>query len=298
MFRSINFFGCAVACILLTSCGGGAKTNTAAIRVSCLGPACSTGGVDSYVNAAAQIWTYQNSSDVPVSLDLNFSNLAKGQELAYVFGNGYSAATDALPSLGQASDADGSAGKTTVGSSTQAEFAVRNAMQEGHDEWRLRQEEREAEVSRLLRSRLGSSSAQAPASTASALNYTSANTNVIGSERTWVEPTSGAYKSYLTTSRAICSVGNGRNVVFWADAAAISSNTVNTESIAAFQSTLCGSNGAVSRMSRLLGNVWGPLTNSNLIQDRPNQLQDIHVVVISAGKDQPWAAIFSMKIPR
>jgi len=279
--------------LLLASCGGGDKTNTADIRVTCLGSACAAGGVESYANGAAQVWTYQNTSDTPVTLDLNFSNLAQGQELAYVFGNGYSADINSLPSPGQPSTADGSAGKTTVGSSTQPELSVRDPLQESHDEWRHRQQGRDAETSRLLRARWNASSAQTSTSAAPAAASVSVSGSSTIAQRSWVDSTAAEAKGYATSARSSCLAGNGRQVVIWADDSALSRGIVNSTSLAAIGNTLCGSNGAVARMSKLIGNVWGPVTDDAFIRDDINSLLDINVAIISAGKAQPWAGYFA-----
>jgi len=133
MNNPFKLFPWIISSALLVSCGG-LQTDTADIRVSCLGSACSAGQIENFLNTSAQVWTYQNTGDTAVSLDLNFSNLAKGQELAYVFGNGYSATGNALPNMGQASNTDGSAGKTTVGASSQPELTVIDTLQEEQDQ--------------------------------------------------------------------------------------------------------------------------------------------------------------------
>ena len=89
MFGPLQYLPWLAACLLLASCGGGSGTNTADIRINCLGAGCDASKVENYSNTAAQIWTFSNTSDTPVTVDLNFSNLATGQEVAYVFGNGY-----------------------------------------------------------------------------------------------------------------------------------------------------------------------------------------------------------------
>ena len=279
---------------LLVSCGG-SQTDTAAIRVSCLGSACSAGQIENFLNTSAQVWTYQNTGDTAVSLDLNFSNLAKGQELAYVFGNGYSATGNALPNMGQASNTDGSAGKTTVGASSQPELTVIDTLQEEQDEWRQRQQVREADLARTLRPRFSVAPAQAAGFAAPSATIARANAFAVatGTQRTWVDYSVEQPKSYATTSRSSCLAANGRQVVVWADESSITSGTVSKTTITAIEATLCGVNGGVSRMSRLIGNVWGTAIDSRLIQDSSNSLQDINVVIISAGKDQPWAGYFS-----
>jgi hypothetical protein len=293
MSRPDKLFFPALLALLLASCGGGDKTDTADIRVSCLGSACAAGGVESYANGSAQVWTYQNTGDTPVTLDLNFSNLARGQELAYVFGNGYSADINSLPSLGQPSAADGSAGKTTVGTSTQAELALRNLSVESQDEWRHRQHEREADLLQLLQPGLGSSAAAGAAVSTTSITPAGATlvTSAVGAQRSWIDGFSGDNKLYGATALSSCQVGNGRKVVTWADETA-TKGVANSTTLAAIEATLCGDTGAVQRMARLLGNVWGPTSRSNLIQDTPAGLLDINVVLLSVGKDKPWAGYF------
>ena len=293
MVRSIHSFFVALACLVLASCGGAGKTDPTDIRVSCIGSACDSGGVESFTNASAQIWTYQNTGNSAVTLDLNFSNLAAGQELVYVFGNGYGANVASSPNTGQASAADGSAGKTTVGSSTQPELAVRDALQENHDEWRHRQQGRDAEASRLLRARSSASPAAPSASAAVPVAGASASEVITGARRSWVDTAAAEPKGYATSARLSCPTATGRQVVIWADDSALTRGIVNPSALAAISATLCGSNGAVARMSRLIGNVWGPVSDSVLIRDGVSDLLDINVVIISAGKDQPWAGYFA-----
>ena len=293
MSRPDKLFFPALLALLLASCGGGNKTDTADIRVSCLGSACAAGGVESYTNGTAQVWTYQNTGDTAVTLDLNFSNLARGQELAYVFGNGYSADINFMPSLGQPSAADGSAGKTTVGTSTQAELALRNLTVESQDEWRHRQHEREADLLQLLQPGLGGSAAPGAAAPTTSITPAGATlvTSAVGAQRSWIDGFSGDNKLYGATALSSCQVGNGRKVVIWADETA-TKGVANSTTLAAIEATLCGDKGAVRRMARLLGNVWGPTAFSNLIQETSAALLDINVVLLSVGKDKPWAGYF------
>ena len=116
MTPSPRFISSSFLCVLLAACGAGSSTNTSDIQVTCQGSSCVAAGIENYKNSSAQVWTYRNTTDSPVTVDVNFSNLAKGQELAYVFGNGYSSTIASVPNPGEASAVDGSFGKTTLGS--------------------------------------------------------------------------------------------------------------------------------------------------------------------------------------
>lgn len=220
MFKLIKIFQAIFLGVFLVSCGGGGKTNPSDIRVTCQGSACTAGAVSSFVNKSAQVWTYQNTSDEPVTIDLNFSNLASGQELSYVFGNGYSSAVNALPNPGQALAQDGSLGKTISSTSTQPELTAQDPLSERQDIWRLQGIKKEADLWTRLAS--GKAISPAPASSPASSGSGSASTTS-ELERVWIDNESDDAKEYTTTRRSFCVAGTGRKVVIWADAASAAS---------------------------------------------------------------------------
>lgn len=275
---------------LLAACGSGEKTDPSDIRVTCQGSACTAGAVSSFINKSAHVWTYQNSSDAPITIDVNFSNLAAGQELAYVFANGYSSSVNALPKLGQASGQDGSLSKTTTGTSTKAELSASNALIENQDLWRLKHSKSEPDLLALLRADLNTPLA-ATSTTVPSLPVRSVISSV--ESRVWVDNQSDEKKEYTTTALSTCLAGTGRQVRIWADAASVTADIVNKPAITAFEQTVCGESGAVSRLSRLIGDVWSPVNNSRLLQETASNMLDLHVVIVSAGTKTAWAGYFN-----
>lgn len=288
MFKLIKIFQAIFLGVFLVSCGGGGKTNPSDIRVTCQGSACTAGAVSSFVNKSAQVWTYQNTSDEPVTIDLNFSNLASGQELSYVFGNGYSSAVNALPNPGQALAQDGSLGKTISSTSTQPELTAQDPLSERQDIWRLQGIKKEAD----LWTRLASSKAISPAPASSPASSGSGSASTTSElERVWIDNESDDAKEYTTTRRSFCVAGTGRKVVIWADAASAAS--LDKKTIAAFEKTMCGSAGALSRMSRLIGDVWSPSAGSSLIQETGAAKLDVNIVVLGVGEKTAWGGYFN-----
>lgn len=288
MFKFIKLFQTIFFCVFLVSCGGGGKTNPSDIRVTCQGSACTAGAVSSFINKSAQVWTYQNTSDEPVTIDLNFSNLASGQELSYVFGNGYSSAVNALPNPGQALAEDGSMGKTISSTSTQPELTAQDPLSERQDIWRLQGIKKEADLWTRLAS--GKAISPAPASSPAPSGSGSASTTS-ELERVWIDNESDDAKEYTTTRRSFCVAGTGRKVVTWADSASAAS--LDKKTIAAFEKTMCGSAGAISRMSRLIGDVWSPSAGSSLIQETGAAKLDVNIVVLGVGEKTAWGGYFN-----
>lgn len=288
MSPSPRFISSSFLCVLLAACGAGSSTNTADIQITCQGSACVAAGIENYKNTSAQVWTYRNTSDSPVTVNVNFSNLAQGQELAYVFGNGYSSSIASVPSPGEASSVDGSLGKTTPGSSKTPEITVRNALQDRQDNWQYQNSLLERDFTKLLRGGTDPSqgSAASPSPVASSF---AAPAPATGQPRSWIDSAFNANAAYNTAVVSTCSAVQGRNIVFWADAAAAA---LKASWLEGFENTVCGSNGAVARLSRLLGDVWGPTNNSLLIQDG-SSLLDIDIVVLTPPKDTAWAGYFS-----
>ena len=288
MFKFIKLAVSVFTSFFLVACGGGGeKTNTSDINITCQGAACTAGAVSSYINPSAQVWTYQNTSNGPVTIDLNFSNLAAGQELSYVFGNGYSSAVNALPNPGQALAQDGSLGKTTSSTATQPELTAQDPLSERQDIWRLQGSKKDADVwNRLSLSKassfaVGSSAASSSTGTASTPN---------AQERVWIDNDSEDATEYTTTRRSFCVAGTGRKVVTWADKA--SSDILDKKTIAAFEKTMCGSAGAISRMSRLIGDVWSPQASGGLIQETGTAKLDVNIVVLGVDEKSAWGGYF------
>lgn len=297
MFKSLFILILCGFSVLIAGCGAGSKTNPADIRITCIGSACPAAGVSSFANTSAQVWTGRNPGDQPIVVDINFSNLASGQELAYVFGNGYSPSSNSLPNVGQPSTADGSAGKATPGSTTMPELRLQGevyAMEQRQDRWRLQKSGAEDRLLATLRQQRGpESSSPSSGLQASAVSGTSVGAPAVGTRRTWIDNSDDEPKPYVTGFQSSCLDGDGRQVVVWADDAALSTGSMDKKARDAFQSTLCGTNGAVARLGRLLGKVWGPLAGPALIAETADKLQSIHVVVISEGAEQPWAGYFN-----
>lgn len=180
MFKLVKLQISIFISVFLVACGeGGDNTNPSDIRVTCQGSACAAGAVSSYINKSAQVWTYQNTSNEPVTIDLNFSNLAAGQELSYVFGNGYSSAVNALPAAGQALAQDGSLGKTISSTSTQPELSAQDPLSESQDIWRLQGGKKEADLWTRLQSGKATSLVVGPSTAPSAAGTASASSRLL-----------------------------------------------------------------------------------------------------------------------
>ena len=288
MFKFVKLLNLIFLSVFLAACGGGGdNTNPSDIRVTCQGSACAAGAVSSYINKSAQVWTYQNTSNQSVTVDLNFSNLAAGQELSYAFGNGYSSAVNALPAAGQTLAQDGSLGKTISSTSTQPELTAQDPLSESQDIWRLQGSKKEADLWSLLKSSKATSLVVGP-STGSSGAGTASATNAL--ERVWIDNESDEAKEYTTTRRSACLAGTGRKMVTWADQG--SSDKMDKKTMAAFEKTMCSSAGAVSRMSRLIGDVWSPLSESFLIKETSAAMLDINIVVLSVDDKTAWGGYF------
>jgi hypothetical protein len=288
MFKFLKLLISIFISVFLVACGGGGdNTNPSDIRVTCQGSACAAGAVSSYINKSAQVWTYQNTSNEPVTIDLNFSNLAAGQELSYVFGNGYSSAVNALPAAGQALAQDGSLGKTISSTSTQPELSAQDPLSESQDIWRLQGGKKEADLWTRCQSGKATSWVGGRSTAPSAAGTASASSAL---ERVWTDTESDDAKEYTTTRRSACLAGTGRKVVTWADED--SADKLDKKTIAAFEKTMCGSAGAVSRMSRLIGDVWSPVSNGFLIKETSSAMLDINIVVLSVDDKTAWGGYF------
>ena len=300
MIHSSPLILASLVVLLLAACGGSGKTDPSAVEVrhtvlsssangGCLSTDCSPSSV--FKNPAALVWSYKNESSTPVILDINFRNLMAGQEITYVFGNGFDNNGAILPGAGVA-DFAGEAPKTTVGNSTLPLLKVNEPQVQSNDAWHFAQDKRRQEwqdnLTNLPIKPMGMVRSEARAMIAQA---TPPADMALGTSKVWTDTFGETNVDYTTTARLSCNDSRQRRIVFWADSGFNSATSGYSSSLALLGKTMCGSTGAIARMASLLGNVWGPHASVGMISD-DTAPQDVNIVIVSPT-DAPWAGYFS-----
>jgi len=296
--------------IALTGCGGEkASSNASAVRVhysaslpgvlipaDCSGTACEVTGSTTYQNASAVVWSYRNNSDQPVTVDIDFNDLSRDQEITYVFSNGTAQEAAYAPATGITVAAGGSLAPTVMDNATAPQAVFNPSMQSRHDDWHASHGNdqlltfRKVQGSRSLAAQV---EIPLPGRAASAtLTAGSLGPATLGEVRPWFDNISE--KVVSLKAQLVCNDGGQRRIALWADEAASANGAPATseESLAAYRKVLCGSTGAVGRLKTLLGNVWGPHNSTRYISDGAGGAQDLNVLLLSAGANAPWGGYF------
>lgn len=283
-----------IFCAMLSACGGG--SGSVSVSVSGGGDSASTGfvGAATYSGTGIGVWRYDNTSASAASINVNITGLSAGKTATLLFSNG-SASTATLPDSGTLTSSATSAALADAGISLGAASTHQHLQDDAHARM---QEKTRAVAAALIRQRLVAGPAADLTSRPTASADLPSFPPSLGTSRSWNDNFNGAPVTYTASVQAVCLLPSGRNVVWWVDPNIVSSGTFSSTSSwqAAFsrlQAVYCGDTGGLTRITSLLGDVWGPAASGSAssIHDGP-VLQDVNVVLLNVPASAPWAGYF------
>ncbi|MDQ3058368.1 MAG: hypothetical protein M3R45_02425 [Pseudomonadota bacterium] len=273
-----------IFCAMLSACGGGSESESQSEPAG-------SGALEAatYSGSGIGIWRYDNTSGSPATVNINIAGVSAGKVATLVFSNG-SETTAPLPSSGVlASPVKSAAAQADAGQPGMAVAAQ-------HDEDKAHAgmlERNRAVAAQLIRERrVGGPVADVQAA-ADSLSFPPA----VGTSRSWNDNFSGSPVAYNASVQAVCELPSGRHVVWWVDPGIVSSGTFSASAWSAafssLQASYCGSAGGLTRITDLLGDVWGGASagSASVIQDTP-VLQDVNVVLLNVPASSQWAGYF------
>lgn len=301
--RYLSYFFVPVFCLSLASCGGGSSgpaaeaaapapfDATGQLAPDCSGADCGAQNATTYSGSGIGIWRYNNDTGATATLNLNIAGVTAGKVATLVFSNG-SQATASAPGAGfLASPVTPS---TVLAEPGAASKEVVEPPQHA-DAHAPMLEKNRAIAAALIRSR---STARPSADLASAAAVSRLTFSPdIGSSRIWYDNFSDTPVSYTAAVQHVCTLPNGRNVVWWTDPAIVSSGKFTADgwsvALVALQASYCGGSGGLARLNSLLGDVWGSAASqhTDVIQDAP-ALQDVNIVLLNVPESSGWAGYF------
>jgi hypothetical protein len=274
-----------IFCAMLSACGGGGSTGDSA-SASFLGSA-------TYSGSGVSVWRYANTSASDASINVNIAGVSAGKTATLVFSNG-SASTAAQPSFGTLGSSAIPAALADAGIPLEAASVHQHAQDDAHAGML---EKNRALATGLIRQRLAAGPAadlkRRSAAAADLLSFPP----VVGTTRSWNENFEGTPVPYTTTVNAVCTLPSGRRVVWWVDPNVIYSGTFTstswTTALNSLQTSYCGDNGGLTRITKLLGDVWGAESafHPEYIQEG-SVMQDVNVVVLDVPTSSQWAGYF------
>ncbi|MFZ6752329.1 PKD domain-containing protein [Undibacterium sp. Dicai25W] len=252
-----------------------------ALVVDCTGTNCGANSPTAYSGSGVGIWRYNNTGSTTANINIAISGVSAGKTATLVFSNGTVNSASA-PSIGVSS------APVFANKSQDKILSPEDLAYTTFDPHHTDLIERNRQVLKSLQAFKPSKvfanpKVQAPTPTPT-----------VGTVKSWTDLFPSTPIAYSTAVANVCSVTGGRNVVFWLDPNATSSGTVTTNDITTMASTVCGTAG-FSRLSSLLGDVWGPVPtqySSQLIQDTTGQPQDINIVILNVPSNTGWAGYF------
>jgi PKD repeat protein len=261
--------------------------NAAAIKLTnpqeadCAGTDCAASNATTYTGTGLGVWKYVNTSASDALVDLSIGGVSAGKSITLLFSNG------AL-----------TAGTTKPGGGTLLEPAqleqsamLANKFEEAHDAAHAHMQARNRSLGQMLKAQR-TAGANPLTAEASSTTLTPAVRRIsaapaVGATRTWKDTFPSTPVAYTVAVNSTCATANGRNLVFWLD---VNATTTNAADMTTLTSRFCGASGAFAQLTGLIGDAWGTAGFSNLIGDSP--LQDINVVIIKVPNDPGWAGYF------
>ena len=240
----------------------------------CSGTYCGAADAHHYTGQGVGVWRYNNTQATEATLNVDISGLSSSNKVTLVYTNGNNSYPISVPFAAplspfkNASSADGQA--------TAAEDA-HNVMLLNNQ--RIAREMIERRGKHFQIQGLGKNkSVVGPAPIPS-----------IGSTKSWIDSYSGI-KTYSAKVHFVCPLPDGRKAIFWLDQSA----GVSDVDMNALETIFCGEQGAYAQLTNLMGEPWGAAAanDATLIQDLPNALQPINIVLLNAPKGGPWAGYY------
>jgi Peptidase M30 len=283
----------------LAACGGGGGSSNspgvapdagpAVLSPACSGADCAALDGSTYSGAGVGIWRYDNSSSQAVSIDVGIAGVRAGNAATLVFTNGM----------------EGSSGPPSPGALASAPDALATAFEPvpssasigvpSEDDAHAQMQEKNRALAMIMARapaapRVSPDSAQSSILSAGSPLFSPAT----GTSRSWIDNVPAPPVSYTTTVQSVCASG-GRNIVWWVDPTAVSSGKVSPAALLAMQNSYCDSgSGGLTRLTALLGQVWGPEPkDARLIPETiGGPRQDVNVVLLNTPATAEWAGYF------
>ena len=282
----------------LAACGGGGgssgspglapDTGPLVLIPACSGADCSALDGGTYRGAGIGIWRYDNLLSRAVSIDVGIAGVRPGNSATLIFTNGNEG--------GSGPPSTGALTTQPAASAASLELLSSGASDVGlsEDDAHSRMQEKNHALSMAIRapaaSRVLSDSAQSVTLPGSLLF-----SPTTGTTRSWIDNFPATPVSYTTTVQLVCAAG-GRNVVWWVDPTVVSSGKVSSAALIAMQNSYCDSgsgSGGLTKLTALLGQVWGPPTDARLITETAGgPRQDVNVVLLNVPANVGWAGYF------
>jgi Peptidase M30 len=325
---STKFLTVPLVCLALVSCGGGggpapesaittpittgstaASTTPSlqhpvlagALEPGCNGANCAAVNANTYSGSGIGIWRFDNTSDADVSVNVDIAGVTAGKNAMLVFSNGSQASASVPLSGVLASPVTSDVMPPTLSSDAGNGKAAESA---GHDDAHMQiLEKNRAVANGLMRSRSSAPVTSDLASSLPGVARLSFSTTVVNDTKTWIDNFPATPVSYATTAQFICTSVAGRKVVWWVDPNLVVTGKFTKDDLNAalktMQDSYCGAlggDGGLSKLSALLGDVWGSGAtkfSKQLIQDAPGTFLDVNVVLLDVPLNIGWAGYFS-----
>jgi hypothetical protein len=296
--------------LLLQSCGGGGSTESTApsnpskpnnpinqppvvtgvLEVDCSGSNCAALTASQYAGTGVGVWEHNNTSKQDALINVDISGVKAGNTVTLAFTNGTASNAFSLPSFGNSvfSDSQIKPNLTTAFKSIKAEQHEHLNKLHAHDEAHSVMMHRNQAAKQLLVKKTAAT--PSTAQRADIKLETLAPTPAVNSQRVWRDNYPQVPVEYTTTNKHVCTLPGGRNVVFWKDN---KDTNVTSSTLEYFVNNTCGASGTFARLNELLGDFWGPNSQyGKVIEDSPNQKQDVNIVFLRAEASAPWAGYF------
>jgi hypothetical protein len=254
------------------------------LTTACTGVNCGATSATAYNGNGVGVWKLNNSTAGALTLDLDIANVVAGKAVTLAFTNGNTTAASSLPAFGTQASTE----PLPIASPFNLESSRLHAQpshHQAHDDAHSKFVERNRQLSQGMRSLPKPTNAE----TAPTQNTRSYAAPAVGATRNWVDYYSTPV-THASTAQSVCTLPNGRNVVFWKSNA----DTALTPTIlSVFTTNMCGAGKGFDKLIGLIGDVWGVHAYPNyFISDGGTKQQDINIAFVNAG-NTGWAGYFS-----
>ena len=252
--------------------------------VACGASDCGTMNATTYSGSSIGVWRYNNTTASPASINIDISGVSAGKQVTLAFTNGSNSNASSAPAFGTQASLEPNADSL----SSQSLFlrGAKKILHDTQEEKHHHMLERNASLKARLHALKISSDTKSNAAKPLA-------TPALNASKNWVDYFDDTPVTYTTTNRHVCTLPNGRKVVFWQD----NSDTYVTPAIlTTFTTAGCGASGGevggFARINDLLGDAWGSHSYNNLIKDTATAKQDINVIFVKTSVSAGWAGYF------
>lgn len=240
----------------------------------CSGPNCGATDAHHYSGQGLGVWRYNNTQTTDATVNVDISGLSSSNKVTLVYTNGNNSNLNSVPfaaPLSPTKNANSANVQTTAAEDSHNALLLNNQRIARE---MIERRNKNFQIQGLAKNK----SVVGPAPTPS-----------IGSTKNWIDSYSGI-KTYSAKVHFVCPLPDGRKAIFWLDQSA----GVSDVDMNALETIFCGEQGAYAQLTNLMGEPWGAAAanDATLIQDLPNALQPINIVLLNAPKGGPWAGYY------